>query len=116
MGREVPERTYDEWARSPPGFLEIDLVPHCGRTLVGSFIHSLVATDTAPAGPRRVPLLGREQSLVVEGLDAIGWLLPLSIIGIDSDNASAFSNETLIRWCAGRDIEFTRPGHTTRTT
>ena len=53
---------------------------------------------------------------MVEGLDAIGWQLPLSIMGIDWNNDSASINETLIRWCAGLGIEFTRPGPTTRTT
>ena len=45
MGRQVPVRTYSDWSRPPPGFLEIDLVAHCGGSLSGSFIHSLVATD-----------------------------------------------------------------------
>ena len=46
--------------------------------------------------------------LVVEGLEAIGRLLPFSIRGIDSDNDSTFINERLIRWCNERGIEFTR--------
>ena len=45
MGSQVPVRTYNDWNWPPPGFLEIDLVAHCGGTLSGSFIHSLVATD-----------------------------------------------------------------------
>ncbi len=55
VGREVPVPIYDEWDRPPSGFLEIDLVAHCGGPLVGSFIHSLVATDAAPTGPRPLP-------------------------------------------------------------
>ena len=38
----------------------------------------------------------------------MGRQLPFSIRGIDSDNDSAFINETLIRWCNERGIEFTR--------
>ena len=30
VGREVPVPIYDEWDRPPSGFLEIDLVAHCG--------------------------------------------------------------------------------------
>ena len=37
-----------------------------------------------------------------------GWLLPLPIRGIDSDNASAFINQRLTPWCAEREVEFPR--------
>ena len=63
-------RTYNDWNWPLPGFLEIDLVAHCGGTLSGSFIHSLVATDICTGWTEAVPLLAREQSLVVEGLEA----------------------------------------------
>ena len=93
-GRQVPVHTYDDWDRPPPGFREIDLV----------------AIDVCTGWTEAVPLLAREQSLVVEGLAAIGDRLLFPIRGTDSDNDGAFSNETLIQFCAGRDIEFTRSG------
>ncbi len=108
MGRQIPVRTYSDWNRPPPGFLEIDLVGHCGGTLSGSFIHCLVVTDICTAWTEAVPLLAREQSLVVEGLEAIARQLPVPILGIDSDNDGAFINETQVRYCALRGIEFTR--------
>ena len=113
MGSQVPVRTYNDWNWPPPGFLEIDLVAHCGGTLSGSFIHSLVATDICTVWTEAVPLLAREQSLVleglvVEGLEAIAGQLPFPALGIDSDNDSVFINQTLIGYCADRGIEFTR--------
>ena len=108
MSKRVPVRTYNDWNRPPPGFLEIDLVAHCGGPLSGSFIHSLVATDICTGWTEAVPLLAREQSLVVAGLEAIGQQLPFPILGIDSDNDSVFINETLIQYCADRGIAFTR--------
>ena len=108
MGRQIPVRTYSDWNRPPPGFLEIDLVAHCGGTLSGSFIHCLVATDICTGCTEAVPLLAREQSLVVEGLETIAQQLPFPILGIDSDNDGAFINETQVRYCALRGIEFTR--------
>ena len=74
----------------------------------GAFIHSLVVTDVSSGWPEAVPLLAREQSLVVEGLEAISRVFPVPIRGIDSDNDSAFINETLVRYCADMGIEFTR--------
>ncbi len=108
MGKRVPVRTYNDWNGPPPGFLEIDLVAHCGGSVSGSFIHSLVATDICTGWTEAVPLLAREQSLVVEGLEAISQQLPFAVLGIDSDNDGAFINETLIKYCADRGIEFTR--------
>ena len=108
MGSQIPVRTYNDWNWSSPGFLEIDLVAHCGGTLSGSFIHSLVATDICTGWTEAVPLLAREQSLVVEGLEAIAWQLPFPVLGIDSDNDSVFINQTLMEYCADRGIEFTR--------
>ena len=106
--RQVPVRTFADWNAPPPGFLEIDLVAHCGGTLSGAFVHSLVATDVCSGWTEAVPLLAREQSLVVEGLHIIGRQLPVPIRGIDSDNDSVFINETLVQHCADSGIEFTR--------
>ena len=63
MGHRVPVRTYNDWNRPPPGYLEVDLVAHCGGPLSGSFIHSLVVTDVYTGWTEAVPLLPRSQSL-----------------------------------------------------
>ena len=90
LGRNIPvrtfaERTFADWNAPPPGHLEIDLVVHHGGSLWGSMIHSLVATDICTGWTAAVPLLAREQSLVVAGLEAIGRQLPFPVKGIDSD-------------------------------
>ena len=108
MGKRIPVRTYNDWNEPPPGFLEMDLVLHSGGPLSGSFIHSLVTTDVCTGWTEAVPLLSKEQSLIVEVLQGIGQRLLFPIRGIDSDNDSAFIKETLIGYCAERGIEFTR--------
>ena len=55
-----------------------------------------------------MPLLAREQSLVVTGLEAIARQLPFTVLGIDSDNNSVFVNDTLTHYWADQGIEFTR--------
>ena len=107
-GRNIPVRTFADWNAPPPGFLEIDLVVHHGGSWWGSMIHSLVATDICTGWTEAVPLLAREQSLVVAGLEAIGRQLPFPVKGIDSDNDGVFINATLTKYCAERGIEFTR--------
>ena len=107
-GRHIPVRTFADWNRPPPGYLEIDLVAHCGESMGGSFVYSLVDTDVCTGWTEAVPLLAREQSLVVAGLEAIAKQLPFPVLGIDSDNGSVFINDTLTEYCADRSIEFTR--------
>ena len=108
MGSRVPVRTFTDWNEPGPGYLEIDLVAHGGGAVSGAFIHSLVATDVCSGWTEAVPLLAREQSLVVEGLEAIAGVFPVPVRGIDSDNDSVFINETVVGYCAQNAIEFTR--------
>jgi hypothetical protein len=106
--REIPVRTFADWKEPAPGFLEVDFVAHGGDSMQGTFLWSLVATDVCSGWTEAVPLVAREQSLVVEGLEVIRRRLPIPVLGIDSDNDSAFINETLQAYCREKQIEFTR--------
>ena len=107
MGSRVPVRTFTDWNEPTPGYLEIDLVAHNGGVSSGTFIHSLVVTDVSSGWTEAVPLPAREQSLVIEGIEAISRVFPVPVRGMDSDNDSVFINETLVGYCEGRGIEFT---------
>jgi hypothetical protein len=76
--------------------------------MAGSFIHTLAVTDISSQWTDFVPLLAREQSLVVEGLTALFQRIPFPVLGIDSDNDGAFINDTLLSFCDSRKLEFTR--------
>ena len=65
----VPVRTFGDWKDPAPGFVEADLVAHCGRTMAGSFVSTLVLTDIASGWTECVPLLVREAQLVVDAVD-----------------------------------------------
>lgn len=106
--REIPVRTFADWKEPAPGFLEVDFVAHGGDSMQGTFLWSLVATDVCSGWTEAVPLVAREQSLVVEGLEVIRRQLPMPVLGIDSDNDGAFINETLQGYCQEKQIEFTR--------
>jgi hypothetical protein len=108
VGNQIPIRTFADWNSPNPGYLEIDFVVHAGGLMVGSFIHTLVGTDVSSGWTEFVPLLAREQSLVVEGLDVMFQHIPFPVLGIDSDNDSAFINDTLLAFCQKHQIEFTR--------
>ena len=84
-GRHIPVRTFANWNRPPPGFLEIDLVVHCRESMGGSFVYSPVATDVCTDWTEAIPLLALEQSLVVSGLEAIAKQLASPVLGIDAE-------------------------------
>lgn len=108
VSAQVPVHTFADWNEPSPGYLEIDFVVHGGGSMAGSFIHSLVATDIYSGWVECIPLLAREQSLVVEGLEVLRQQLPFPILRIDSDNDSAFINDTLLSYCKNHSIDFTR--------
>jgi hypothetical protein len=108
ISKTVPVRTFSDWHDPSPGYFEIDFVVHCGASMANSFINTLVATDVCTGWTECLPLVAREQSLVVEGLDALFQQIPFPVLGIDSDNDKAFINETLLAFCQTRHIEFTR--------
>lgn len=104
----VRVRTFADWNDPLPGYLEIDFVEHNGGSTCGSYIYSLVAVDICSGWVESIPLLARSQELVVEALDVIIRQLPFPILGIDSDNDSAFINDTLVEYCRGKHFDFTR--------
>jgi hypothetical protein len=106
--KEIPVRTFADYGDALPGYLEIDFVSHGGTSMQGVFLWSLVATDVCTGWTEAVALVAREQSLVVEGLEVIRQQFPVPIKGIDSDNDSAFINETLLAYCQQQRLEFTR--------
>jgi hypothetical protein len=108
VSKEIPIKTHHDWKDPLPGYLEIDFVVHGGGSMSGEFLHTLVATDVCSGWTEAVPLLAREQSLVVEGLKRIQTQMPVPILGIDSDNDSAFINDTLATFCQQEKITFTR--------
>ena len=106
--RSVPVRTFADWREPLPGSMEIDLVAHCGQTVAGSFVNTLVLTDIASGWTECVPLIVREATLVVEAIERLRPMMPFPLLAVDTDNGSEFVNETMLRYCANNSIEFTR--------
>ena len=106
--REVPIRTFNDWANPPPGFCEIDMVAHGGTSVAGSFIQTLTMVDIATGWTECLPLVTRDGSLVVEAMTRAQNLFPWVIRGADFDNDSAFMNDVVVPWCRAQQIEVTR--------
>jgi hypothetical protein len=107
--RSIPVRTFADWRDPPPGYFEIEMVEHCGGAKHdGNFVHSLVLTDVASGWTECVAMPARDQSLVVAGIAKAASDLPFSMLGVDTDNDSAFMNQTLFDYCRDNGLEQTR--------
>ena len=104
----IPVRTFTEWDAEQPGFLEIDLVAHCGNTTEGQFLCTLTCTDLCTGWTEVTGLLHRSQQAVSEALQRMRQRLPFPLLGIDSDNGGEFINDLLYRYCLDEKITFTR--------
>ncbi len=103
----IPVRTFTEWDAEQPGFLEIDLVAHCGNTTEGQYLNTLTCTDLATGWTDVTALLHRSQEAVSEAIQRMRQRLPFPLLGIDSDNGSEFINDLLYRYCLNEKITFT---------
>ena len=68
---QVPIRTWTPWDEQRVGFLEIDLVAHCGITNAGQFLYTLVATDVASGWTECMGVPSKRQDDVFVALEAI---------------------------------------------
>jgi hypothetical protein len=108
LKQQIPIRTFADWENVKPGFFEIDLVVHCGYSPAGNYLHTLVLTDVASGWTECVALWRREQTVVVEALQAIRRRLPIPLLGLDTDNGSEFINHSVIDFCQAAKITLTR--------
>jgi len=104
----IPVQTFTEWDQERPGFMEIDLVAHCGSTTEGQYLNTLTCTDLATGWTDVTALLHPSQQAVSEAVHRMRYRLPFPLLGIDSDNGSEFINELLYRYCLDEKITFTR--------
>jgi hypothetical protein len=108
LKQQIPIRTFAEWDDTQPGFLEVDLVAHCGHDGGGFFLHTLCAVDIATGWVELQPVWGKGHKRVKAALHEIRGRLPIPLRGLDSDNGSEFINRPLYYYCLYEGIRFTR--------
>ncbi len=95
LKHQVNVRTFADWEDSRPGFMEADLVAHCGDRTEGAFLNTLVLTDIATSWTECLPLLCRSEEEVLQALELVRKLLPFPLLGLDTDNGSEFLTRVL---------------------
>lgn len=108
LKRQIPIRTWGEWAGVRPGALQGDLVLHCGESTEGFFLTTLVAVDVATGWTELEAIWGLGQRRVGSGVHHIRQRLPFPLREWHSDNGSEFINALLVAWCRRESIHFTR--------
>jgi hypothetical protein len=108
LRKSIAIRTFGDWNDPSPGFFEMDMVVHCGKSTIGSYVHSLVLTDIASGWTEAIAMVVREQTLITESVSSVRTKLPFTVRGLDVDNDSAFINSTLVDYCRDNKIELTR--------
>jgi hypothetical protein len=107
--KSVPIRTFADWHDPEIGFCEVDMVAHCGGSKQdGNFVHSLVLTDIHSGWTECVALLIRDQHHVAAGFREARCVLPFPLLGIDTDNDSAFMTEPVADFCRDGSVIWTR--------
>ena len=108
LKQAIPIRTFTPWEDEHPGFLEIDLVAHCGSSTDGTYLNTLTATDLATGWTECLAVAQKTQLAVSQAIAQMRQDLPFALLGLDSDNGSEFINDTLYRYCLDERITFTR--------
>jgi hypothetical protein len=108
LKHKIAIRTFADWNESVPGFLEIDLVAHCGDNTRGEYINTLDMTDVASGWTVVTAFMGKSERFCVAAIKEASASFPFPILGLDSDNGGEFINAHLKRYCERNEITFTR--------
>lgn len=90
------------------GFVDMDLVLHCGSSTAGEYGHSLSTLDLGSAWWEAEVVMGRAQRRIFNALNEIEARSPFPWLAIHSDNDNAFINGQLYDYTVERGLGFTR--------
>jgi len=108
LKNSIPIRTFADWEEDCPGFLEVDLVHHCGDSTEGFYLTTLSTVDVATGWSECIGVWGKGQQRVGAAVHCVQQRLPFPLLGLDSDNGGEFINKHLYTYCIRKGITFTR--------
>lgn len=112
LKQKIPIRL-TEWDTSQVGYVEADIVVHCGSSTLGEYVNTLSTTEISSGWWEGEAIMGKSQEHSFWALKEIRKRTPFEWQGLDSDNGSEFINQILYKYCRREGIEFTRsrPNH-----
>ena len=105
---QIPIRTWVQWDKKAPGFVEIDLVGDEGGDPRGEFARTLTVADVFTGCTETKAVRNKAQKWVFEALVELRGAFPFPIRGLESDNGSEFINAHLLVYCEQEELPFTR--------
>ncbi len=108
LRQEIPIRT--EWSEEGAGYLEIDTVALCGRSLDDRHAWMFDGVDIRTTWVEMRALPNRSQAATLEQLRDVEQSLPFALAGLDADNGGEFMNRHLLAYAHQRQrpLAFTR--------
>jgi len=107
LKQKIPIRL-TKWDTAKVGYVEMDLVVHCGASTFGDYISTLSTTEIYSGWWEGEAIMGKAQESTFQALKEIRKRTPLDWKGLDSDNGGEFINDILYKYCRKERIEFTR--------
>ena len=105
---QIPIRRGSEWNENQVGFVEMDLVAHCGDSTAGEFICSLNVTDIKSGWTECRAVQNKARIHTFNAFVDIRNALPFPLLGIDSDIGGEFINNHMKAYCDSENLVFTR--------
>src|SRR3989339_5096 len=96
------------WDTKKIGYLETDLVAHCGASAFGEYGNTVSLTEIAVGWWEGEAILGKTQKATLEALKLMRLRTPFTWLGLDADNGGEFINYPLWNYCNQEKLEFTR--------
>lgn len=112
LKRQIPIRL-TQWDTKKVGYLEVDLVAHCGSNASGQFGHTVSLTEISSGWWEGEVIPNKGQLATLDAIKNMRRRTPFNWLGIDSDNGSEFINHHLLRYCQDEALHLTRsrPNH-----
>lgn len=109
--QSIPTRTFGDWQGVPLGYMEVDMVAHCGDTTSGFYLNTLVAVEVLTGWVECVPVWGKVQNRAVGAIDRVRRQVPFTLRGVHTDNGGEFLNYKYLGYCKhfGLDPTHGRP-------
>jgi len=85
------------WNEQQPGYLETDLVHHCGPSAFGEYVCTIQTIDVATGWSELRAVLGRSYLVMEDAFRYILTRLPFPIRELHPDNGSEFFNYHMLR-------------------
>jgi len=108
LKKSIPVQPYYDKPTNSLGYMELDLVHHCGESTRGEFAYTLTATEIVTGWTELRVIKNKAQVWTTEALRNIHQSVPFAMTALHSDNGSEFINAHIAKFVLELDIPFTR--------